>query len=94
LFTVKFDLTCQRDGITTKKDPIIDTLPPNVVLATGVSYHMAKFLPTIGKFVVAEINGQLAEPQKSRWAMSDDQSAGLDSQPYLMPDRDLHDLPS
>jgi hypothetical protein len=54
---------------------------------------MAKFLPVIGKFVVAEINGQLAEPQKSRWAILNDRSAGLGSQPYLMPDRDLHDLP-
>ncbi|KAI9748459.1 MAG: hypothetical protein M4579_007216 [Chaenotheca gracillima] len=80
------------DGITATQDPIIDTLPNDVVLATGGSYHMAKFLPIIGKFVVAEINGLLADPQKSRWTISNARSAELGNQPYLMPDRDLHDL--
>jgi hypothetical protein len=53
---------------------------------------MAKFLPVVGKFVVAEINGQLAEPQKSKWSLSNDRTGELGNQPYLMPDRDLQDL--
>lgn len=84
--------SCNRDGITTTQDPIIDTLPNNVVVASGGSYHIAKFLPIIGKFVVAEINRQLGQLQKSRWAISNDRSRALGNQPYLMPHRDLHDL--
>lgn len=89
---VKLGLTCPRDGITATQDPIIDTLPSDVVVASGGLFHMAKFLPIIGKFVVAEINGQLGQPQKSRWAISNGRSGALRNHPHLVPDQDLHDL--
>ncbi len=81
-----------RDGITTTQDPVIYTLQENLVLACGGSYHTAKFLPIIGRFVVDEVNGVLAAPMKAKWAKVRRGPSGLDKQPYLVPTRDLREL--
>lgn len=78
--------------MTPTQDPIIDTLGNNVIVASGGSYHMAKFLPTIGKFVVAKIYEQSPLLQKSRWSITEDRFSACQHQPYLVPGRDLHDL--
>jgi sarcosine oxidase / L-pipecolate oxidase len=59
-------------------------------LATGGSFHSWKFLPILGEYVVALLQGKLDAALQKRWAWDRDQEGG--SHQHLTPKRDWKDL--
>jgi glycine/D-amino acid oxidase-like deaminating enzyme len=62
----------------------------NLYIATVGSWHSYKFLPTVGKYVVKMLEGQLDDEQRRRWAW--DREPGDDSGNQYWPRRDWRDI--
>jgi glycine/D-amino acid oxidase-like deaminating enzyme len=62
----------------------------NLFVATIGSWHSFKFLPTVGKYVVKMLEGELDEEQKKRWDWDREESDVADNQYW--PKRDWKDI--
>jgi sarcosine oxidase/L-pipecolate oxidase len=60
-------------------------------IAAGGSFHSWKFMPTIGKYVVKMLLGELEAQHAGRWAW-DYAGDGSGALPEYVPRRDLNDL--
>jgi glycine/D-amino acid oxidase-like deaminating enzyme len=81
-----------RDAITPTRDFIICPHPgsKNLFLATSGSFHVWKFLPILGKYVVEMLEGMLSDEMAERWAWDKhDQGSAHKS---LVPHREMRDF--
>ena len=78
--------------MTPNQDWIISPHPhcTGLYIGTGGSFHSWKFLPTIGKYVNAMIDGKLEDDKARRWAW-DRGDEGAACVMYI-PKRDLKDI--
>lgn len=81
-----------RDSVTPNQDFIISPHPAckGLYIAGGGSFHSWKFLPTIGKYVVQMLKGQLASEPAEKWAW-DRKDEGAACEMYI-PQKDLKDF--
>ncbi|CAN9079450.1 unnamed protein product [Alternaria alternata] len=91
---VKFDeyRVCW-DAVTPTQDFIITPQPhcQGLYLATGGSFHGWKFMPTIGRYVVAMLDGTLDPSLAKRWAW-DRENNGGGAHSHLLPNIEMRDL--
>jgi sarcosine oxidase/L-pipecolate oxidase len=83
----------RRDAVTPNQDWIISPHPacPDLFIATGGSFHAFKFLPVIGKYVTAMMDGTLDDERVGRWAWNRRATEGGACVTYI-PKRDLSDI--
>jgi sarcosine oxidase/L-pipecolate oxidase len=62
----------------------------NLYIATGGSFHAFKFLPVLGAYIAAMMEGTLDEEKASRWAWNRGTDGGA-CVTYI-PKRDLKDI--
>lgn len=81
-----------RDAITPSMDWVICPHPhsENLFMATGGSFHGAKFLPIIGKYVVEMLDGKLDADLAKLWAWDKPSNEPI-GDPYF-PFRDIKDI--
>lgn len=79
------------DAITPNQDWIISPHPhcQRLYVATAGSFHGWKFLPTVGRYVVQMLQGNLDEEKARRWSWDRENKGG--AHPGGWPHRDLKD---
>jgi sarcosine oxidase / L-pipecolate oxidase len=87
-------LTRIRDAITPNQDWIIDAHATcdHLYIAAGGSFHAFKFLPILGREIVAMLDGRLDKTKAQRWAwnrLKEGEEGACDS---YWPKRDLKDM--
>ncbi|KAI0877796.1 sarcosine oxidase [Hypoxylon argillaceum] len=82
----------RMDCVTPNQDWIIARHPQvnSLYFATGGSFHSWKFMPTIGRYAVQMVKGELSDELSSRWAWDRPTDGG--ALPEHLPKRDLKDI--
>jgi sarcosine oxidase / L-pipecolate oxidase len=81
-----------RDSITPNQDFIICPHPhsKNLYIASGGSFHAWKFLPILGKYVVAMLQGELDSDLAKKWAWNRDEHGSAHAS--VIPRREMRDI--
>jgi sarcosine oxidase/L-pipecolate oxidase len=84
----------KRDAITPTQDWLITphTHCTNLYIAGGGSFHAFKFLPILGREIVAMIDGTLNEEKAHRWSWNRTVNAEKGACDSYFPKRDLKDI--